>query len=62
MGLKSIMAAKKIILLAFGEEKAEAIKDLVTAKEATEDIPSTVLIHHPDVTIIADKAAAQLIN
>ena len=62
MGLSSIMQAKKIILLAFGEEKAEAIRDLVTAEVATEDIPSTVLINHPDVTIIVDEAAAKLIK
>lgn len=62
MGLSSIMQAKKIILLAFGEEKAEAIRDLVTAKVATEAIPSTILINHPDVTIIVDEAAAKLIK
>lgn len=62
MGLSSIMSAKKIILLAFGEEKAQAVKDLVTAEEASEDIPSTVLINHPDVTIIVDEAAAKLIK
>ncbi|UUX35003.1 glucosamine-6-phosphate deaminase [Fundicoccus culcitae] len=62
MGLSSIMNAKKIILLAFGEEKAQAVKDLVTAEVATEDIPSTILINHPDVTIIVDEAAAQLIK
>lgn len=61
MGLSSIMNAKKIILLAFGEEKAQAVKDLVTAKEATEDIPSTILINHPDVTVIIDKEATKLI-
>lgn len=62
MGLSSIMKAKKIILLAFGEEKAEAVKDLVTAEVATEAIPSTILINHPDVTIIVDEAAAKLIK
>ncbi|MGP6140687.1 glucosamine-6-phosphate deaminase [Jeotgalibaca sp. A127] len=62
MGLASIMKAKKIILLAFGEDKAQAIKDLVTATEPTEDIPSTVLVNHPDVIIIVDEAAASLIK
>ena len=52
MGLASIMKAKKIVLLAFGEDKAEAVKNLVTATEPTEDIPSTVLVNHPNVTII----------
>ncbi len=62
MGLSSIMKAKKILLLAFGEEKAQAVKDLVTAEEPTEDIPSTILVNHPDVTVIVDEAAAQLIQ
>lgn len=62
MGLSSIMKAKKIILLAFGEEKAEAVRDLVTAEVASEDIPSTILINHPDVTVIVDEAAASLIK
>lgn len=62
MGLASIMKAKKIILLAFGEDKAQAIKDLVTATEPTEDIPSTVLVNHPDVIVIVDEAAASLIK
>lgn len=61
MGLASIMKADKIILLAFGESKAQAIKDLVTAQAVDPLIPSTVLINHPDVTIIADEAAAKLI-
>lgn len=62
MGLASIMKAKKILLLAFGEEKAQALKDLVNAEVADEAIPSTILINHPDVTIIADEAAAKLIK
>lgn len=62
MGLSSIMKANKVILLAFGEEKAQAVKDLVTAKEATEDIPSTILIKHPNVTVIVDEEAASLIK
>lgn len=62
MGLSSIMKAKKIILLAFGEDKAQAVKDLVTAEEATEDIPSTILINHPDVTVIVDEEAAKLVK
>lgn len=62
MGLASIMKAKKIILLAFGESKAQAIKDLVTAEVADPAIPSTVLVDHPDVTVIVDEAAASLLE
>lgn len=62
MGLASIMKAKKIILMAFGENKAQAVKDLVTATKADPAIPSTVLVNHPDVTVIVDEAAAALIQ
>lgn len=62
MGLASIMKAKKIILMAFGENKAQAVKDLVTATKADPAIPSTVLVNHPDVTVIVDEAAATLIK
>lgn len=62
MGLKSIMSADEIILLAFGEEKAQAVKDLVTAEKPNESIPSTILVNHPNVTIIVDEAAAKLIK
>lgn len=61
MGLSSIMKAEKIILLAFGEAKAQAVKDLVTAQTPNEVIPSTVLVDHPNVTVIVDEAAAALI-
>ena len=62
MGLSSIMDAKKVILMAFGEEKAQAIKDLVTATEPDESIPATILMNHPDFTVIVDEAAAKLIK
>ncbi|MGO4936341.1 glucosamine-6-phosphate deaminase [Fundicoccus sp. Sow4_H7] len=61
MGLSSIMKGEKIILLAFGEAKAQAVKDLVTAHTPDEAIPSTVLVDHPNVTVIVDEAAAALI-
>lgn len=62
MGLASIMKAEKIILLAFGEGKPQAIKDLVTAEEPNEEIPSTVLVNHSNVTVIVDEEAAKLIK
>ena len=61
MGIKSIMAAKKIILLAYGEKKAEAIKNTIEGP-ITEDVPSSVLQRHADVIIIADEAAASLLS
>jgi glucosamine-6-phosphate deaminase len=57
MGLGAIMKAKKIILLASGENKADIIAKLVEEKISTR-IPASLLQVHPDVLVIVDKAAA----
>lgn len=57
MGIASIMAAKRIILLAFGDEKAEAIRQTVDGP-VTPEIPASVLQRHPNVTVVLDEAAA----
>ncbi len=57
MGIGSIMESKKIILLAFGPAKAEAIANTVNGPVTT-DVPASILQNHPDVTIIVDEAAA----
>ncbi|MDN6193563.1 MAG: glucosamine-6-phosphate deaminase [Alkalibacterium sp.] len=60
MGIASIMAAKKIILMAYGENKAEAISKTVNGP-VTEEVPASILQKHPDVTLIVDEAAASLL-
>lgn len=57
MGIASIMAAKKIILFAYGDKKADAIFKMVNGP-VTEEVPASVLQHHSDVTLILDEAAA----
>lgn len=57
MGIGSIMKSKKIILMAFGEAKAEAIPNTINGG-ITVDVPASVLQNHADVTIIIDEAAA----
>lgn len=57
MGIGSIMKGKKIILMAFGEAKAEAIANTINGPLTT-DVPSSILKNHDDVTIIIDEAAA----
>lgn len=57
MGIASIMAAKKIILFAYGDKKADAIFKMVNGP-VTEKVPASVLQHHSDVTLILDEAAA----
>lgn len=57
MGIGSIMQANKIILLAYGPKKAEAIKNTVNGP-VSELVPASALQVHPDVTIIVDEEAA----
>ncbi|MBP2058328.1 glucosamine-6-phosphate deaminase [Lactobacillus colini] len=57
MGIKSIMHSKKIVLMAFGKEKQDAIKALVEGP-ITEQVPASILQDHPDVTVICDEAAS----
>jgi glucosamine-6-phosphate deaminase len=62
IGLKNIMATKKIILLAKGKEKAQAVKDMIEGKISTSDCPASVLQHHKDCTVILDEDAAGLLK
>ncbi|HHV46854.1 MAG TPA: glucosamine-6-phosphate deaminase [Tissierellia bacterium] len=57
MGIGSIMKARKIILLASGKNKREAIKRLVEGKKVTTRLPASFLLLHPDVTVIVDEEA-----
>lgn len=61
MGIKTIMHAKKILLLAFGENKAETVQAAVQGKIRPE-LPASVLQLHPDVTFIVDKKAGALLQ
>lgn len=61
MGIKNIMNAKKILILASGENKAKAVFDTVKGK-VTEEVPASVLQLHPDCTLIVDEQAGKLIK
>lgn len=61
MGIGSIMKSKKILLVAYGENKAQAIADMVEGPVTT-DVPASVLQNHGDVTIIVDHSAASKIK
>lgn len=60
MGVKQIMNAKKIILIATGAKKAEAVKNM-TKGPVTPGVPASVLQEHPDTLIFLDEAAASLL-
>ena len=53
MGLQSIMNAKKIVLIALGKNKVEAVRKLIHG-EIDINWPCTILKNHPDVTIYVD--------
>lgn len=61
MGLRSIMDAKKIILLAYGENKAQAVMDAVEGP-VTEEVPASILQRHPHVIFIVDEGAAKYLD
>lgn len=56
MGIKSIMQAKSIILMANGANKADAIYAAIRGPVTTE-VPASVLQLHPSVTFVLDQAA-----
>lgn len=60
MGIGGIMKAKKILLLASGEAKAEIICKLVNGKIDTH-VPASLLQVHSNVTVIIDEAAGHLL-
>ncbi|OFI46891.1 glucosamine-6-phosphate deaminase [Floricoccus penangensis] len=57
MGIASILGAKSIVLMAYGENKADAVAAMVNG-EQTEDLPASALQNHDDVYVIVDEAAA----
>ena len=59
LGIGDILKSKKIILLAFGSEKANAIRELLSNDFITTKVPCTLLKAHNDVTIIIDEALSE---
>jgi glucosamine-6-phosphate deaminase len=57
MGIKTILNSKKIILLAWGKEKAKAVHDSLK-KKISERVPASALRKHKDATFILDKPAS----
>lgn len=57
MGLRTIMEARQIILLANGANKAKAIKEALEGP-ITPEVPASVLQLHPNLIVLLDEAAA----
>lgn len=56
MGIKTIMQAKKILLVVSGEDKAEILREVLTGP-ITPKVPASILQLHNDVIVVADEAA-----
>ncbi|NLY77756.1 MAG: glucosamine-6-phosphate deaminase [Tissierellia bacterium] len=57
MGIGTIMKAKQIILLASGKSKHEVMKELIKGDKITTQLPASLLLLHPNVTVILDEEA-----
>ena len=60
MGVKTVMQARSIILMAIGPAKAPIMKEMLQGP-VTEHVPASVLQLHPDVTVYMDYEAASLL-
>lgn len=61
MGIGSIMRAKKIVLIATGSVKAQAVKAMLEGT-VTPQCPASILQNHADVTVFLDTEAAALLQ
>ena len=61
MGIKTIMQAKKILVVVNGIEKADIMAKAFWGP-VTPQVPASILQMHPDVTLVADEAALSLVK
>ncbi|MDR2361635.1 MAG: 6-phosphogluconolactonase [Prevotellaceae bacterium] len=58
MGLATILSARRIILIAWGEEKSDSIRS-ITEGEVTPLIPASCLQRHTNIEVVIDKGASE---
>lgn len=56
MGIGCIMAARRVLVVASGEDKADAVAKMVSGP-ITPEVPASILQLHNDVVLVADEAA-----
>lgn len=59
-GIGTILRARRIVLLAFGKQKARSMAAALTGP-VTPQVPASALQRHPDVIVLADPEAASLL-
>lgn len=57
MGVSTILRSKRIILMAWGQNKADIIKRTIQG-EISSEVPATFLQNHDNVTFVLDQSAA----
>lgn len=60
VGLRTLLGARELLLLASGEAKAEALRAMLEG-EPGPDCPASLLRDHPRLTIVCDAEAARLL-
>ena len=58
MGIGTIMRADRVILMAWGEDKADAVQRIVEG-EITDNVPASHLQEHPNIELVIDENAAE---
>lgn len=61
MGIREIMSAKSLVLVATGKEKAQAVRGLIMGDVIDSRNPSTVIKLHHNATVIIDNALYELV-
>ena len=61
MGIKTVMNSRKLLLIALGEAKADAVKAALEGP-VTSECPASVLQLHPDVVVFLDEGAASKLS
>ena len=60
MGIKTIMQARKVLMVASGADKAEIIKKAFFGP-VTPEVPASILQMHPDFILVGDQDALSLV-
>jgi glucosamine-6-phosphate deaminase len=61
MGIQSILRARSIVLMAFGEDKAAIVREALSGEVSTE-VPASFLQMHSDATVVLDAASASALT
>ena len=61
IGIGTMLSAKRIILMAWGEDKAQAVKDIAEGP-VTSECPASLLQKHDHISFYVDEAAASLLT